>query len=449
MGDHFLAGGHITEMRELLVKGGHVVDPANGIDAPMDVLVADGKIAAVEAHLEKTDAEVIDASGHHVLPGFVDLHVHLREPGREDKETILSGTRAAAAGGFTSICSMPNTTPVIDRATGINYLRSATQRDSMVNVYPAAAVTIGQEGREITEFGDLVQRGAVAFTDDGHCVMDSEIMRRALEYTAMFDVPVMDHCEDDTLKHDGAVNEGRVSMLLGLKGIPTVAETVMVARDIALAEYTGGRIHIQHVSTRRSVELIREGKQRGVHVTAEATPHHLTLTEEACLEFDTNAKVAPPLRSEDDRQALIEGLLDGTIDVIATDHAPHTDIEKDMVFTEAPFGMIGLETAFAVCYGELVAKGRTDLAMLVAKLTVHPAQLLRINKGTLSVGADADITIVDLGLERTITPEVLHSKSSNTPFLGKTLRAFPVQTIVGGNLVYSKGQILEASRLAK
>jgi len=433
-------------MSRLLIKNGHVVDPANAIDARMDVLVADGKIAAVGTKLEKSDAQTLDAAGLYVFPGFVDLHVHLREPGREDEETILTGTQAAAAGGFTSICSMPNTTPVIDRATGINYLRSATQRDGLVNVFPAAAVTIGQEGKEITEFGDLVRRGAVAFTDDGHCVMDAEIMRRALEYTAMFHVPIMDHCEDANLKHDGQINEGRVSMLLGLKGIPSMSETVVVARDIALAEYTGGHAHVQHVSARRSVELIREGKHRGIHVTAEVTPHHLALNEEACLGFDTNAKVAPPLRSEDDRQALIEGLLDGTIDVVATDHAPHTDIEKDMVFTEAPFGMIGLETAFALCHGELAAKGRMDLALLVAKLTAEPARVIRINKGTLSVGADADITIVDLGCEKRISRETLLSKSYNTPFLGRTLRGFPVYTIVGGKLIYSKGQILEAAR---
>jgi len=436
-------------MSRLLIKNGHVVDPANKLDAVMDVLVENERIAAVGAGLKSADTQVLDAAGGYVFPGFVDLHVHLREPGREDEETILTGTRAAAAGGFTSICSMPNTTPVIDRATGINYLRSATQRDGLVNVYPAAAVTIGQEGKEITEFGDLVRRGAVGFTDDGHCVMDTEIMRRALEYTSMFNVPVMDHCEDIHLKRDGVLHEGRVSMMLGLRGIPAVSETVIVARDIALAEYTGGHVHIQHVSARRSVELIREGKQRGVHVTAEATPHHLALNEDACLEFDTNAKVAPPLRSEDDRQALIEGLCDGTIDVIATDHAPHTDIEKDMVFTEAPFGMIGLEMAFAICYGELVAKKRMALGALVAKITVQPAGIIRINKGTLSVGADADITVVDLALAKTISRETLLSNSYNTPFLGKTLRGFPVHTLVAGRLIYSKGQILETTRVCE
>ncbi len=429
-------------MGAILIKNGHVIDPANRVDARRDVLVEGGRIAAVGTGLSAPEAQVIDASGLYVFPGFVDLHVHLREPGREDEETIRTGTRAAAAGGFTSVCAMPNTTPVIDRATGINYLRSATQRDALVNVFPAAAVTVGQQGKEITEFGDLIRRGAVAFTDDGHCVADSEIMRRALEYTAMFDVPVLDHCEDPMLKRDGVIHEGRVSMMLGLRGIPAVSETVIVARDIALAEYVGGHVHIQHVSTRRSVELIREGKRRGVRVTAEVTPHHLALTEEACLTFDTNAKVAPPLRSEDDRQSLIEGLRDGTLDAIATDHAPHTDIEKDMVFTEAPFGTIGLEFAFAVCHGELVATDRMDLATLVEKMTVVPAAILRLNKGTLSVGADADITIVDLGLEKTISRGTLLSKSYNTPFLGKTLRGFPVHTLVGGRLVYSNGKIV-------
>jgi dihydroorotase len=436
-------------MSGLLIKKGHVIDPANGIDEPRDLLVENGNIVKVARGLESSDAQIVDASGLYVCPGFVDVHVHLREPGQEDRETILTGTRAAAAGGFTSICSMPNTQPVIDRATGINYLRSAAYRDGVVNVYPAAAVTIGQQGKEITEFGDLLRHGAVAFTDDGHCVMDSEIMRRALEYTAMFNVPVMEHCEDEYLKADGVMNEGRVSMLTGLRGMPSVAETTIVARDIALAEYTGGHIHIQHVSARRSVELIREGKQRGVHVTAEATPHHISLTDEACLTFDTYAKVAPPLRSEDDRRALVEGLLDGTIDVIATDHAPHTDIDKDKVFTEAPFGMTGLETAFAVCYGTLVAKGKMDLATLIRKLTITPAKLIGIDRGTLSVGAPADIVIVDLALEKTVKREMFHSKSYNTPFLGKTLRGFPVRTIVGGNLIFSNGRILEASRTTK
>jgi dihydroorotase len=426
-------------MARMLIKNGRVVDPANGIDAVMDVLVADGKIEKVGRRLRPGDVEVIDAKGLHVFPGFVDMHVHLREPGREDEETIRSGTMAAAAGGFTSICPMPNTQPVIDRATGINYLRSATQRDAVVNVYPAAAITINEEGKEITEFGDLVMRGAVAFTDDGHCVMDAEIVRRALEYTSMLNVPILEHCEDERLKANGVLHEGRVSMLLGLKGIPTVSESVIVARDLALAEYTSGHIHIQHVSARHSVQLIRESKSRGVHVTAEATPHHIALTEEACLNFNTNAKVAPPLRAESDRQAIIEGLVDGTIDVIATDHAPHTDIEKDLVFTEAPFGMIGLEFAFAVSYGELVDKGRIDLSTLVSKLTTNPARILRLDKGTLSPGADADITIVDLGLEKTITREILFSKSFNTPFLGHTLRGFPVKTIVGGKLVYPEG----------
>lgn len=430
-------------MSRMLIRNGHVVDPANGIDDVMDVLIADGKIGRVGHRLEAGEAQEIDARGLYVCPGFVDMHVHLREPGREDEETIRSGTMAAAAGGVTSVCAMPNTQPVIDSATGINYLRSATQRDALINVYPAAAVTHGQEGKEIAEFGDLVRRGAVAFTDDGRCVMNAEIMRRALEYTSMFNVPVLDHCEDADLKRDGVLHEGMVSMLLGLKGIPSVSESAVVARDIALAEFTGGHIHIQHVSSRRSVELIREGKQRGAHVTAEVTPHHLALNEEACLQFDTNAKVAPPIRSEDDRQALIEGLVDGTLDVIASDHAPHTDIEKDLVFTEAPFGMIGLETAFAVTYGELVAKKRLDLAGFVARLTIHPARILRIEKGTLSVGADADVTIVDLDLQRKIKRDVLFSKSFNTPFLGRTLRGFPVRTIVGGQLVYADGRILD------
>lgn len=430
-------------MSRLLIKNGHVVDPANGIDASMDVLIADGKIAKVGKKLTDSKAEKIDAKGRHVFPGFIDMHVHLREPGREDEETILTGTQAAAAGGFTSLCAMPNTTPVIDSSTGINYLRSAIHRDGLVNVYPAASITIGQAGKEITEFGDLARRGAVAFTDDGNCVMNAEIMRRALEYTAMLNVPVMNHCEDASLKADAVINEGRVSMLLGLKGVPAAAESLIVARDIALAEYTGGHIHIQHVSARRSVELIREGKKRGVRVTAEATPHHIALTEDAVNDFNTNAKVAPPLRSEDDRLGVVEGLMDGSIDVIATDHAPHTDIEKDMVITEAPFGLIGLETAFAVCYKVLVAEGKMDLSTLISRLTVNPAKVLRLDRGTLSVGADADVTIVDLNLEKEITRKSFLSKSTNSPFLGWVLKGFPVQTIVDGRVVFSDGRIID------
>jgi dihydroorotase len=430
-------------MSRLLIRNGHVVDPANEIDEKMDVLIVDDRIADVRPSIEAGDAEVIDAQNLHVFPGFVDMHVHLREPGREDEETILTGTRAAAAGGFTSICAMPNTSPVIDRATGINYLRSAIHRDGLVNVYPAAAITLNQKGEEITEFGDLTRRGAVAFTDDGNCLMNSEIMRRALEYTAMLNVPILDHCEDANLKVDAVINEGRVSMLLGLKGVPTAAESSIVARDLALAEYTGGHIHIQHISARRSVELVREGKQRGARVTAEATPHHLALNEEAVLEFDTNAKVAPPLRSEDDREAVVEGLVDGTIDVLATDHAPHTDIEKDMVITEAPFGLIGLETAFPVCYNVLVRGEKMDLNTMISRLTVNPARILRLDKGTLSAGADADVTIVDLNLEKKITREGFFSKSYNCPFIGWHLCGFPVKTIVDGRIVYAEGRILE------
>lgn len=427
-------------MTTVCIQNGRIIDPANQRDEIADIWIIDGKIShrRPAAGVKNT----IDASGKVVTPGFVDMHVHLREPGREDKETIGSGTRAAAAGGYTSICPMPNTSPVIDSQTGIKFILSRSQSDAVVNVFPYAAVTRGQQGEEITEFGDLIQAGAVAFTDDGQPVMNNEIMRRALEYSSMFDVPVLDHCEDRNLANGGVMREGKVSTRLGLKGWPSVAESIQVARDLELAAFTGGRIHICHVSSRSSVDTVRRGKRQGARITCEVTPHHLALTEEAVVTYNTHAKCNPPLASEDDRQALIEAVLDDTIDVIATDHAPHTPIEKDLVFPDAPNGVIGMENAFGVLNMTLVRSGLISLAKLIEKMTIAPARVLRLNKGTLSEGADADVTILDTEATWTVNPEGFYSRSRNCPWNGAELIGRAWATIVAGRIIYQDGRIL-------
>jgi dihydroorotase len=442
-------------MSSLLIQGGRVIDPKRRLDRIMDVYVEGDRIKALGEQLKVTAEQVVDARGLVVAPGFIDLHAHLREPGREDAETIASGTRAAAAGGFTTVCAMPNTSPVIDSQTGIKYVLTRAQTDGVVNVLPIAAITRGSLGEEITEFGDLITHGAAGFSDDGHSVMNAEIMRRALEYTSIFDCPIMDHCEDTNLSGEGLpeqaglMNEGYISTVVGLRGIPSSAESTIVARDIDLARFTGGRLHICHVSTKQSVRLIREAKAEARRatwrVTAEVTPHHLTLTEEIVRtsEYDTNTKVKPPLGSEDDRKALIAGLRDGTLDAIATDHAPHTDMEKDKVYSEAPFGVIGFETAFAVLMTDLVAKRAITLRALIEKMTVAPARILGLrDRGSLARGAIADITIIDPKKEWTIAAEQFFSKSKNSPFVGERVRGSIEATIVSGRLTYYRGEIL-------
>ena len=435
-------------MSRLLIRGGRVLDPSQKRDGVADVLIVDGRVAEVGQNIVARAGETIDATGRIVCPGFIDIHVHLREPGREDEETIASGTRAAAAGGFTTICPMPNTKPVIDSSTGVNYVRAVAARDGVVRVLPIAAVTRGQEGKDITEFGDLDAHGAIAFSDDGNPVRNAEIMRRALEYTAMLGRPIMDHAELPELVGDGVMHQGEMASRLGLRGIPAAAETACVARDIELAAETGGHIHICHVSTARACELIAEGKRRGVRVTAEATPHHLVLTDEAIGEFDTLARVAPPLRSAADRAAIRQALRDGTIDCIATDHAPHTDIEKDAPFDQAPPGMIALDFAFALLYTELVQKGEIALGTLIDRMTAAPARVLGLETGTLAIGAPADIAIIDLDGETSVTRERMFSKSFNTPFQGHAFRSVITHTIVGGKVVFADGCILDRKRVA-
>lgn len=427
-------------MTTLFIQGGRVIDPASGRDETADLWAVDGRITH-KAPSGRPDV-TIDARGRIVTPGFIDMHVHLREPGREDKETIATGTRAAAAGGYTSVVPMPNTTPVIDSTTGIKFILERSKSEAVVNVFPAAAVTRGQQGKEITEFGDLIQAGAVALTDDGMPVMNNEIMRRALEYSSMFGVPVLDHCEDLDLAAEGVMHEGRVSLQLGLKGWPSIAESIQVARDVELAAFTGGRIHICHCSTAASVEAIRQGKRRGVKVSGEASPHHVALTDARVAGYDTNAKCKPPLASESDRLAVIEGLVDDTLEVIATDHAPHTVIEKDLVFNEAPFGLMGMETAFGVLNITLVRPGILSLPRLIGKLTVGPARVLGLKKGTLAEGADADITILDPERRWTVDPDAFFSRSRNCPWAGQELIGRATETIVGGRLVYQEGRML-------
>jgi len=425
----------------LLVKGGRVVDPANGLDEVADVLVKRGKIEAVGPNVESGEAVVCDAAGKIVAPGLIDMHAHLRQPGREDEETICSGTRAALKGGFTTICAMPNTEPCADTASVIQLVTALAAAEGAVSVLPIGAITKGREGKEIVEMGELVAVGAVAFSDDGTSVGAAEVMRRALEYSLMFDVPIIAHCEDGSLALGGAMHEGCASTRMGLRGIPAAAEDVMVARDLCLAELTGARLHVAHLSSAGSVELVRQAKARGVRVSCEVTPHHLILSENDLLSYDTRLKVNPPLRSEVDRQALRDGLLDGTIDAISTDHAPHARHEKEVEFVDAPFGMIGLETAIPLLMEHLVSAGVLSVPQLIEKLTTGPAAALGISAGTLSVGAVADITVIDPATSMTIDVNTFESGSRNTPFDGARVSAAVTDVIVDGAWLLKDGEI--------
>jgi dihydroorotase len=424
--------------RRLLLKGGRVVDPAQGLDSVLDVRLEGGRVAEFGRKLAVRDAEVVAAEGWVVCPGFIDLHTHLREPGREDKETIATGTRAAAAGGFTAVCAMPNTDPVNDQAGITRSILEKARTEGAVRVYPIGAITRGSRGEELAEYGDLREAGCVAVSDDGRPVQSARVMRRALEYAQAFDLTVIDHCEEPTLSAGASMNEGAVSTLLGLPGAPAVSEALMVERDVMLAELTGGKVHIAHLSAAASVDAVRRGKERGVRVTAEVTPHHLLLIDQAVKDsdYDTFTKMNPPLRTEADRLAVLAGLADGTIDCIATDHAPHTVDDKKVEYDQAAFGIVGLETAVSLCLDRLVRPGRLTLSRIVDALSTRPARILGLPGGTLAPGSPADLTVLDLERRVRVDPARFESKGRNTPFAGWTLQGAPVITIVDGRIVW-------------
>jgi dihydroorotase len=427
-------------VRPILIRGGRIIDPSRGADEVADLFLADGKVQASGRDLgHPDDAQVLDAGGKVVAPGLIDLHVHLREPGQEDLETVATGAMAAAAGGFSAVCAMPNTDPVTDNQAAVGFIVSQAQRAAKARVYPIGAVSLGQKGRQLAEFGELVGAGAVAVSDDGKPVASSHLMRTALEYARTFGIPVADHCEDPTLAAGGAMHEGLVSTRLGLQGVPAAAEEIMVARDILLAELTGGHVHLCHMSTRGSVELIRRAKEKGLRVTAEACPHHFTLTHEACEGYNTHAKMNPPLREPEDREAIRQALRDGTIDVICTDHAPHHYDAKEREFDDAPNGIIGLETALGLAVSELVESGLLSLPELVNRMSVLPARIFGLRGGSLAPGAPADVVIFDPTAEWTVHPEQFYSKSRNTPFAGRRLRGRAETTIVRGQMVFARG----------
>ena len=434
-------------MAKLLLRGGRVIDPSQNMDSEMDLLIEDGKIVEIGKNICRSgmDSErksevgfsILDLQDMVVVPGLIDMHTHLREPGFEYRETILTGSEAASHGGFTSVACMPNTRPVNDNRSVTEFIRRRAAQCNLVNVYPIAAISKGSEGATLTEFWDLKDAGAVAFSDDGKSVMNGALMRRALEYASSLNMPIISHCEDTNLSAAGAINEGLVSTELGLAGIPSVAEDVMVARDIIISEFTGASLHIAHVSTKGAVRLIRDARERGVRVTAETAPHYFSLTEEALREFDTKAKVYPPLRSMEDVMAIKEGLADGTIDAIASDHAPHAVTDKEVEFEYASSGIAGLETALGLGL-KLVTDGILTLSQLMEKMSTNPARILRIPKGTLQVGSDADITVIDLKKAWTVEPHGLRSKGKNSPFLGWQLKGKAILTIVGGEIKHQE-----------
>ncbi len=423
----------------ILIAGGRVIDPANKRDAVLNVLIEDGRIAEVAspgAHPAPAADRVLDARGKVVCPGFVDLHVHLREPGREDMETIATGTRAAARGGFTTVCCMANTTPVNDNQSVTDFIIDRARREGAVHVFPIGAISKGMQGEELAEIGELIGAGCVAISDDGKPVMNAELMRRALEYSTLFRVPVIQHAEDVHLTGKGVMHEGRVSTELGFKGIPAASEGVIVARDLLLAELTGGHYHVAHVSTAEAIQLVREAKMKGLQVTCEAAPHHFALTDEAVRSFDTNTKMSPPLRSHRHVDAVKAALRDGTVDAIATDHAPHTIQDKEVEFDYAANGIIGLETAFGLTVSTLVDGEVLTLPQAIARLSAEPARIFGLPKGTLSIGADADVTIVDPAREWVVDITKFASKSRNSPFHGWKLRGQVLATIVSGKIAW-------------
>ncbi|MDI6800903.1 MAG: dihydroorotase [Thermodesulfovibrionales bacterium] len=436
----------------ILIKNGHIIDPSQGIDRIGDILIEGGKIAEIRTQsiehrtqikntklkTQNSELKTIDASGLYVIPGLVDMHTHLREPGFEHKETIKTGTMAAVKGGITSVCCMPNTNPVNDNETVTEFILRKASAEGVCYIYPIGAITKGEKGEELAEMGKMYEAGCVAFSDDGKSVMNSLIMRRSLEYSKIFNVPIISHCEDIHLVDDGVMNEGKFSTLLGLRGIPSASEEAIVARDIILSKLAGGRLHIAHVSTEGSVKLIRQAKERGVNVTAETCPHYFSITEKAVEGYNTNAKINPPLRTERDVEAIKEGLKDGTIDVIATDHAPHHRDEKLLEFDRAPFGISGFETSISLSL-QLVHDGILSMPELIEKMTLNPAKILRINKGALEAGSDADMSLMDIKREYKVEPDKFISKGKNTPFDGWTLKGMPVITICKGKIFDYRG----------
>ncbi|MHC1759023.1 MAG: dihydroorotase [Negativicutes bacterium] len=426
---------------KLLLKNGRVIDPASEMDSIADVLVENGRIAAVGENLTATDAELVDCNGKVVAPGLIDMHVHLRDPGLEAKEDVVSGTQAAAAGGFTMVACMANTRPAVDSSILVEGLRERARREGVVRVGVIGALSKGLEGKELSEIGDMKLAGAVAISDDGHHVTRANLFKSALEYAAMFDCLVISHAEDEGLAEGGYMHEGAVSAILGIPGRPSVAEDIAISRDIMLAEYTGAPLHIAHVSTKGAVEIIREAKRRGVKVTAEATPHHLTLTDEAVYGYNTATKVNPPLRSADHVAALRAGLKDGTIDVIACDHAPHAFEEKDVEFRYAPSGFTGLETSLSVILTELYQTGEFTLPEIIDFMSTRPAWVLGVDGGTLAVGAAADITVIDPELEWTVECDKFYTRGKASPFSGRRLKGRAVMTVVEGKMVMRDGQV--------
>ena len=433
----------------LLIRGGHIIDPSQGIDQVGDLLIAEGKIAQVGEAVIVSEARNLYATGLVVCPGFIDLHCHLREPGFEDKETIATGTKAAAIGGFTTVCCMANTEPPLDTPAAVDWVKQKASKDGLVAVLLIGCITKGRKGEELTDMAELAEAGVLAFSDDGNPVASSQLMRRAMEYSRDLGLPIIDHCEDKALSDNGIINEGQMSAKLGLKGIPAAAEDIMVARDLILAKLTKTRLHIAHVSTKGSVELIRRAKEEGISVTAEVTPHHLTLTEERIMGespnkfFDTNAKVNPPLRTKEDVQALIKGLKDGVLDAIATDHAPHTPADKNCGLESAAFGISGLETALG-CLMRLVHHGEISLTQLISKLTCEPAKVISRNSelGTLKAGAPANITILDPDREWIVNSRNFASKGKNTPYDGYKFKGKIMAAIANGKIVYKDDSLL-------
>jgi len=426
---------------KLLLKSVHLIDPGSSRNGEFDLLIDGSKVERIGKNLPADGARVVELPrGQVVTPGLIDIHVHLREPGQEHKETIATGTASAVAGGFTAVACMPNTDPINDHASVTEFILKRAAEAGLARVYPIGAVSVGSKGDQLTEIGDLHKAGCVAITDDGRPVVTALLMRRAMEYATMFGIPVIDHCEDPSLKGDGVAHEGAVAGILGLKGIPGAAESIMVERNISVAEMTGGHFHVAHMSARQSLRAVREGKSRGIRVTCEVAPHHFVLTDEALHEkggYDTNFKMNPPLREEADRLAMIEGLRDGSIDLIATDHAPHHADEKALEFDRAPFGIVGLETCVPICFDRLVHAGVVSLSRMVELLTINPARTLNLPGGTLTEGGPADITVLSPDTSVTVRASALRSKSKNTPFDGWTLKGAVAATIVGGRVVYT------------